>query len=801
MSANKIKSDVQIDDLALEKWQRLLDMTAEIMDIPVALIMKLHPENLEVLVKSSNIGNVYNQGEKADLGTGLYCETVMESRQELIVSNALLDPKWRNNPDIALNMISYMGFPIIWPTGEIFGTICVLDTKERNYSELNKKLLRQFAELIQDDLQSILTHQKLLEEISARKQAEDELRGSEDKFKKLFLYSPTPITIMTLPEGVLVDVNNAFLSAYGEGRIREDFIGHTTAELNLTGNPIKRADRLKRMSQQESVPDEELSILLPNGEIRDVIVSSQKIEIAGVDNVITTLYDITMQKQSEIELHRLNDRISLATRAGGIGIWDWQVEDNILFWDDRMYQLYGLDPKEVQPSFDMWYKCLHPEDAEQGLKDSQAALYEGKPYDSEFRVAKPDGTIVVLKADGDVIRDDAGNPLRMIGVNQDITANKQMEQRILESETKYKSLFQYNFASKLLIDVETGDIVEANLAACKYYGFTPDEFKTKKVWDINVVGEDYVRSKLWESYNKKSNYLETKHRRGDGTISDVSIINGFMNINDRKMVYAIVLDITERKEMEREKALMEAQLLQKQKLESIGLLAGGVAHEINNPIFGIINYAKLIAAEKVSPEQIKEYSSEIVFEGQRIAEIVSNLLNFSRQEKYSHSLAEMSDIINHTVSLIQTVFRQDQIAIEIDIQPNLPKINCRSQQIQQVIMNLITNARDALNAKYQGYDENKKITVHCSYVSKEGKEWIITMVEDRGIGIKDDIMDKLFDPFFTTKPRDEGTGLGLSISHGIVEDHHGRLYFDSIEGEYTRAYLELPVEFEEGENK
>jgi PAS domain S-box-containing protein len=775
----------------MEKWQRLLDMTTELMEIPVALIMRLHPETLEVLLRSNNNDNVYHKGEHANLGTGLYCETVMESRRELIISNALKDPKWMDNPDIALNMISYMGFPILWPTGEIFGTICVLDSKERIYTEMNKKLLGQFAELIQDDLKSMLTQQRLLEEATARTLAEAELRESEEKFRKLFLFSPTPITIMTLPDGMLLDVNDAYLRVYGEGKTRADFVGHTTAELKMTGSPEKRANRLKRMQEQDTVPDEELSLILPDGQVRNVIVSSQKIEIAGVDTVITTLYDITQERKSATELQRVNERISLATRAGGIGIWDWDIDGNQMIWDDRMCQIYGIDPEKA--SFDAWKAALHPEDLEKALADSSAALEDDVPYDTEFRIVKPDGSIAYIKADGDVIRDTEGKPLRMIGVNQDITLRKKMEQDLIASEAQYKSLFQHNFAAKLLVDVDTGDIVEANKAACVYYGFTPEEFKTKKVWDINVVGEEFVREKLRESYNNRSNYVETKHRKADGTIADVAVFSGFMDIDERKMVYAIILDITERKALEREKILMEAQLLQKQKLESIGLLAGGVAHEINNPVFGIINYAKLISDKKASPEQVKEYSNEIAFEGQRIAEIVSNLLNFSRQEKHTHSLAEMSDIINHTVSLVQTIFRQDQIALEIDIQPGLPKISCRSQQIQQVVMNLITNARSALNAKYKGYDENKKITIRCNLETRDGKDWIVTVVEDYGTGIKKEIMNKIFDPFFTTKSRDEGTGLGLSISHGIVEGHNGTLTYESVEGEYTKAILALPV--------
>lgn len=221
---------------------------------------------------------------------------------------------------------------------------------------------------------------------------------------------------------------------------------------------------------------------------------------------------------------------------------------------------------------------------------------------------------------------------------------------------------------------------------------------------------------------------------------------------------------------------------------------GGVAHEINNPINGIINYAELISEDPSADEHIRAYSAGIKQEGRRIAEIVKNLLSFARHEKQTHSPAQISDIINQTISLIRTVMRHDQIALEINVPEGLPNIKCRSQQIQQVLMNLITNARDALNQRYKNFDEDKKIILNCSMFEKDDRRWFKITVEDHGNGIPEEILDRVFDPFFTTKPREEGTGLGLSISHGIVKDHHGELYFETEPGVFTRAVLILPVD-------
>ncbi|MEI8201062.1 MAG: ATP-binding protein [Eubacteriales bacterium] len=269
-------------------------------------------------------------------------------------------------------------------------------------------------------------------------------------------------------------------------------------------------------------------------------------------------------------------------------------------------------------------------------------------------------------------------------------------------------------------------------------------------------------------------------------------------------------DITMQKKLERQlnqqnqelqdalKILTAAQerLVQQEKMAGIGLLASGVAHEINNPINGIINYADLMKEDPTLNEQLKEYAVGIMHEGQRIAEIVKNLLSFSRQEKQESSPAQIGDIINQTISFVGAAMRLNQIKLEINVPEGLPDINCRSQQLQQVLLNLLTNARDSLNSKYDGFNENKKIIISCEMFEKEGRRWLKIIVEDNGTGMPEDILDRVFDPFFTTKSREKGTGLGLSISHGIVMSHHGDLYFETEQGEYTRAIMVLPVDDE-----
>ncbi|MDD5264159.1 MAG: cache domain-containing protein [Candidatus Bipolaricaulis sp.] len=249
-------------------------------------------------------------------------------------------------------------------------------------------------------------------------------------------------------------------------------------------------------------------------------------------------------------------------------------------------------------------------------------------------------------------------------------------------------------------------------------------------------------------------------------------------------------NITARRHAEEERLALEAQLRHSQKLESIGTLASGVAHEINNPLTGVINYADLIA-RRVGDLQLREFAEGIKVEGNRMAEIVGGLLSFARQETTEKRKEQMPDIVRASLTLVGSILRKDRIHLKQSMDSELPLVRCNAQQIEQIIINLLTNARDALNRKYPGEDEDKIVEIAIRLVEKSGEPWVRTTVEDHGSGVPADLMARIFDPFFTTKPRDMGTGLGLSISYGIARDHGGALTVESVEGLYTRFHLDL----------
>jgi PAS domain S-box-containing protein len=251
-------------------------------------------------------------------------------------------------------------------------------------------------------------------------------------------------------------------------------------------------------------------------------------------------------------------------------------------------------------------------------------------------------------------------------------------------------------------------------------------------------------------------------------------------------VIVVYRDITEKK-------LLQAETARTGQLASIGELAAGVAHEINNPINGIINCAQLLIDENPEDSSQAEISARIIKAGSRIAMIIRNLLSFARDHKDEPDLTHIKSILSDSLDLTETQIRKDGIDFTINIPVDIPKVKVRCHQIQQVFLNIISNARYALNKKFTAPNNNKIFAINAEVVNINGGKFVRINFYDNGTGIPAEILDRICDPFFSTKPIGEGTGLGLSISQSIIKDHGGGLNFDSLDGDYTHIIVDLPV--------
>jgi PAS domain S-box-containing protein len=526
--------------------------------------------------------------------------------------------------------------------------------------------------------------------------------------------------------------------------------------------------------------------------------------------------DVSQRLSSILNLDELLDHVVRATQEG----FGFYHADIFLVDESREYAVFrvGSDPAETLAWRALGFRCRVGEHGMVGwvaatgepllagdVSKEPRFLFDKLVPDTRSELVLPisyEGRVLgVLDLQSEELNafapDDLSVMTTLCGQLGAAIENARLYEALKTSESRYRLLLQ-NANDAVYVHAVTPDvpdrILDVNDKACEMLGYTREEFLAMDIPQIDVPEQAERLPVILKRLFAESRVLfETEHVAKDGRRIPVEVSVRLFDLHGVPTALSVTRDITERRKMEEERLELEARLRQTQRLESIGTLASGVAHEINNPLTGIINYAQLIV-DRTDNDSLREFARGIVDEGDRVAAIVRNLLSFSRQQKESHSPARVADIVTASLSLVGAVLRKDGIQIDVEVPDDLPTIKCRSQQIQQVLLNLLTNARDGLSARYPGYDEDKIVRLSAQKVEHDGRTWIRLAVEDHGAGIPEPILDRVFDPFFTTKPRDQGTGLGLSISYGIVRDHHGTLTVESEPNVRTCFVVELPVD-------
>jgi PAS domain S-box-containing protein len=281
----------------------------------------------------------------------------------------------------------------------------------------------------------------------------------------------------------------------------------------------------------------------------------------------------------------------------------------------------------------------------------------------------------------------------------------------------------------------------------------------------------------------RSQHIEYETR--DGRIFEQAYTR-ITDIDGKDKAVALLRDITAKK-------TSLASAMHADRLVAVGELAAGVAHEINNPINGIINYAQIISNKSENGDIVHDVAGRVIKEGNRIARIVESLLTFSRRQHEGKTITCVSDILSETLTLTTAQMRQDNIILTVRMAENLPNVMVQAHEIEQVFINIISNARYALMQKYPGRHNDKLLEVTTELATVNDCPYVRISFLDHGTGIPAALLDKVKNPFFSTKKEGKRTGLGLSISHGIIDNHGGSLTIHSQEGAFTRIDVDLPV--------
>lgn len=379
------------------------------------------------------------------------------------------------------------------------------------------------------------------------------------------------------------------------------------------------------------------------------------------------------------------------------------------------------------------------------------------------------------------------------------------QRRLIGSEQRYRALFEHAHDGIGVVDGADFKLIEVNSEFAKTLESDARELTGKDVRELlarrvvegsncqtpNDIGGLFASPDVSE--------VELMIGTGAGGTRFVSLSFSTISANNQRLIILLLKDLSTRKRLEDEKEEMQRQLYESAKLASLGELSAGIAHEINNPLNGIINFAQLLKDEPVTRTNFEHQMIDgVIDEGGRIARIVRGLLTFARHDENEQRQVNLAEMINTSIALFGRQLEKDGVRVEIDTAPDLPPVRGDVSRLRQVTVNMISNAHHALKAKHSAATEEKIFRIKAHLVEKvcngRNPEGLVRLeFYDNGTGINRKDMQRVFDPFFTTRRDSGGTGLGLSISFGIVRDHGGTITVSSEEGRYTRFQIELPI--------
>lgn len=624
----------------------------------------------------------------------------------------------------------------------------------------------------------------VMHEITKQKLTLEALRESENKYRTLLEHLPQKI--------FLKDRDSVYLSCnknYADDlKIKPDeIVGKSDYEFfpkELAEKYREDDERIMQLGKTQDI--EERYIQNKKEIIVHTVKTPIKDEKGNVSGVIGIFWDITKRKLAEKELHtrthdlrervkELNCLYGISALRERLGISlekilqgtanlipsSWQYPDitcaRILF-EDREFKTQNF--KETR-----WKQNSVILVSGERIGSIEVYYLEKKPHSNEGPFLKEERMLI------NAIAERLGTIIEHKRVMDMLETERDKFQGVLNALGKGVYIVSPDF----VIEYQN-EILEAPFPGNK----------NRKCYNTYMMLDEPCGYCLLKEAVDSGQVQQTEAIRSDGRNYDI-IFSPFIDVDGDVKGIVLLGDITEKK-------ILEAEAMRAGHLASLGELAAGVAHEINNPINGIINYAEILKDHFYEQDKDTEIPKRIINAGERIAQIVNNLLSFARHRDEEPISVHIRDILADALGLVENQLVKDGITLSSNIPTGLPKIIARSQEIQQVFLNILSNARYALNQRFPIAHSDKVIQIKGETVIIESHKHVRVTFQDYGTGIPENILDRICNPFFSTKPKGKGTGLGLSISHGIMDNHRGRLWFKSVEGEYTKVIAELPID-------
>ena len=536
-----------------------------------------------------------------------------------------------------------------------------------------------------------------------------------------------------------------------------------------------------------------ISVSVPSLALSTDVAMRGRIE----DKLRRTQIDLDQRvKERTAALADANIHLTEAQRLANLGSWRWDVVENTVSWSEQLQKIYGLRPGEFKGTLQEFIGFIHPDDRAQVRTAIAAALQSGKDFSHEERIIRPDGGIRYLHSVGEVIRDESGAAVRMLGICQDVTERKRAERALQDSEQNYRLLLRgaRDYAIYML-DVQ-GRVRSWNDGAQRLKGYKADEIIGRhfRVFLPQEARAGEMASDALVTAAREGQFeAETWLVRKDGSQFYASVVMDAIRNDVGELIgfAKLTRDITTQHEAQLALEQAREQVAQAQKMEALGQLTGGIAHDFNNLLMIVSGYAQILQS-RLSEQKDTHAVEAIRAAANRGERLTRQLLAFSRRQQLMPVVVDLRQRVDAVRDMLAPSLRGN-IKLICDIEDNIWPVEVDLGELELALVNIAVNARDAM-------PDGGTITLSArNVVLKPGSaagalegEFVALAIIDTGSGMPPDVLARVFEPFFTTKPVGKGTGLGLSQVHGFANQSGGAATLSSEPGRGTAVTIYLP---------
>jgi len=621
----------------------------------------------------------------------------------------------------------------------------------------------------------------------------------EERFRKLLATIPNVSVQGYWADGTVFYWNEASRSVYGYGP--EEAIGRNLLDLIIPDEIRERVrEDIRRMAETGEVsPAVEVELRRKDG--ARVPVFSNHAVILGPDGD-PELYcldlDLTENRRLTRALRRSEERLRLAMEAAEDGYWDWDLRTGRVYWSPRCYTMLGYPPDAFPVDFDRWRSLIHPDEREATRKAVEEKIHRGDAFRAEFRHQTADGGWRWIMGRGRTVERDAdGEPIRMVGTHVDVTDRRRAEQAQRKTARLLEAILGHSPALVTVLDADARYVL-VNQAAADVIGKPAGRLRGRTLADILPAEMAALfRARIRKVLGERAPMTVHESIPLAGGLRDYETTLFPIETDDGPLLGGIARDVTERNRAEANRRELERRLLRAQKLESLGVLAGGVAHDFNNILMTVMGNLELAMEDPAMEDFSRESLEEALKAARRAADLTRQMLAYSGKGKFLNRSVDLNELIRENAPMIRAAL-SGRLTLTLELADRLPPILADPEQIRQVVINLATNAAEAMG------DESGTVTLKTDLAILDAEAlaagevdppipgpFVRLSVIDAGSGMSPETRNRLFEPFFTTKFL--GRGLGMSAVQGIVRGHGGSLFVDSAPGRGTIVRAAFPA--------